>query len=102
MGVAHPPGYPLFAVLGRIFMSVFRFFGCTNGPWSVNVLNALLTTVATLALCAATWRVMHAKNWFWGFIVAWAYAFRFMTPTCVVLFHRRSVGHFLLSTVTLS
>ncbi|HXT01080.1 MAG TPA: DUF2723 domain-containing protein [Elusimicrobiota bacterium] len=43
LGVAHPPGYPLYSVLGRAWISVFPF---GNEAYRLNVLSALAAAAA--------------------------------------------------------
>ena len=47
LGVAHPPGYPLFVLLAKLFLTVFPF---GEVAWRVNVLTALLGGVAVSLL----------------------------------------------------
>ncbi|MBN3276043.1 TM260 protein, partial [Polyodon spathula] len=48
LGVAHPPGYPLFTLLARLALDLLPF-----GPpaYRVNLLNGLLGAVASASLC---------------------------------------------------
>ncbi|MBI3565487.1 MAG: DUF2723 domain-containing protein, partial [Elusimicrobia bacterium] len=53
LGVAHPPGYPLYAVLGRAWLAAFPF---GNAAYRLNVLSALAAAAAVAALFAAVRR----------------------------------------------
>ena len=57
LGVAHPPGYPLHTLLGRLMTWIP--FGSI--PWRVNLLSALLAA-ATLALVSAIVRHLTGRR----------------------------------------
>ena len=46
LGVAHPPGYPLLTLLGRIWLCICPL----SVPFSLNLLNAILASAANYAL----------------------------------------------------
>ena len=51
LGVAHPPGYPLYTLLGKIF----TWLPVRTVAWRVNLLTAVLGAVAATLLARATW-----------------------------------------------
>jgi hypothetical protein len=53
LGVAHPPGYPLFTLLGKLF----TFIPAGSIAWRVNLLSAVLGAVAAAVLTRATWKL---------------------------------------------
>ncbi|MFI5347580.1 MAG: protein O-mannosyl-transferase family [Elusimicrobiota bacterium] len=53
LGVAHPPGYPLYSVLGHAWMSVFPW---ANSAYRLNVLSALAGAIAVSILFASVKR----------------------------------------------
>ena len=53
LGVAHPPGYPLFTLLGK----VFTWLPTGSIAWRVNLLTAVLGALAGAVLMRATWRL---------------------------------------------
>jgi hypothetical protein len=69
LGVAHPPGFPLFALLGKLF--TLLPFGAI--AWRVNLMSAVCDSAAAFLLCRA------ASRWtgsIWsGVIAAGAFAF---------------------------
>ena len=52
-GVPHPPGYPVFALLARLFATL-PFGPCI--AWRVNLLSAMSTAAAAALLCATAQR----------------------------------------------
>ena len=52
LGVAHPPGYPLYTLLGKIF----TWLPTGTVAWRVNLLTAVLGALAATVLARATWR----------------------------------------------
>ena len=52
LGVAHPPGYPLYTLLGKIF----TWLPTGTVAWRVNLLTALLGALAAAMLARATWK----------------------------------------------
>jgi len=53
LGVAHPPGYPLFTLLGK----VFTWLPTGSIAWRVNLLTAVLGALAATVLMRATWKL---------------------------------------------
>jgi hypothetical protein len=53
LGVAHPPGYPLFTLLGKLF----TLLPVGSIAWRVNLLTAVLGAVAAAVLVRATWKL---------------------------------------------
>lgn len=47
LGVAHPPGYPLFTILSKIMMTIIPF---RSPAWRVNLLNAVFSAAASCFL----------------------------------------------------
>lgn len=47
LGIAHPPGYAFYTVLGKLFQIIIPF---GEIPWRMHLLSAVTTTVAALAL----------------------------------------------------
>jgi hypothetical protein len=56
LGVAHPPGYPLFTLLGKLFTLV----PAGSVAWRVNLLTAVLGAIAAAVLTRATWRLTRS------------------------------------------
>ncbi|KAJ8341621.1 hypothetical protein SKAU_G00339120 [Synaphobranchus kaupii] len=54
LGVAHPPGYPLFTLLSRVALVLLPF---QSSAYSVNLLSGLLGALASGALCFTVCRV---------------------------------------------
>ena len=52
LGVAHPPGYPLYTLLGKIF----TWLPAGTVAWRVNLLTAVLGALAATVLARATWK----------------------------------------------
>ena len=53
LGVAHPPGYPTFTLLGKLF--TLLPFGSV--AWRVSLLTAVMAAGAATLLMRATWRL---------------------------------------------
>jgi len=53
-GVPHPPGFPVFAILARLFAAL-PFGPCV--AWRVNLLSAVSTAAAAGVLCAVAQRL---------------------------------------------
>ncbi len=69
-GVAHPPGYPLFVLLGGAWLHVLPF---GDVAWRVNVLSALAMAAAAGVLAAVVARASGSRVAAVG--AAWAFAF---------------------------
>jgi Protein of unknown function (DUF2723) len=69
MGVAHPPGYPLFTMLAKLF--TFIPFGTV--AWRVNLLSAVCDAGAAVMILLAVRR--WARNDWAGFLAAGLFAF---------------------------
>jgi dolichyl-phosphate-mannose-protein mannosyltransferase len=69
MGVAHPPGYPLFTMLAKLF----TFFPFGTVAWRVNLLSAVCDTGAAVMILLAVRR--WALNHWAGFLAAGLFAF---------------------------
>ena len=54
LGIQHPPGYPLPALLGRVAVLAWPLGGAA---WRVNQLSSLLACVAALLAAALAWRL---------------------------------------------
>eukprot|EP00741_Cyanophora_paradoxa_P014061 tig00020734_g13573.t1 len=79
LGIAHPPGYPTFVMLGRLFIELFRPFGSV--AWRMNLMSAVLgaSSSAGLLAAAATWTQNHPAALLgalmWAFSpLAWLYS----------------------------
>lgn len=59
LGVAHPPGYPLYSVLGRFWLAVFPW---GNAAYRLNVLSAL----AAAGAAALLFVLVRRRAGFWG------------------------------------
>eukprot|EP00004_Rigifila_ramosa_P007806 TRINITY_DN18996_c0_g1_i1.p1 TRINITY_DN18996_c0_g1~~TRINITY_DN18996_c0_g1_i1.p1 ORF type:complete len:706 (-),score=171.02 TRINITY_DN18996_c0_g1_i1:14-2131(-) len=77
LGVAHPPGYPLFTILGNLFSRLP--FG--NIAWRINLGNAFCASTASAFLYLAVLRLTHdawaafAAAGLWSFApLVWLYA----------------------------
>lgn len=57
LGVAHPPGYPLFTILG--WLSSLQPWGSI--AWRVNALTATLGAGSAAVLCSAIWRLTASR-----------------------------------------
>ena len=53
LGVAHPPGYPLYTLLGH----VITWLPVGSIAWRVNLLSAILDAIAAGLLFRLTWRM---------------------------------------------
>ena len=71
LGVAHPPGYPLYALLGRLWLAVMPF---GDAAWRLNLLSALAGALAASLLARACERHGRAAAWAGGL------AFAFCAP----------------------
>ena len=62
LGVAHPPGYPLFTLLGKLFIVAIPW---ANPAWRMNLLNALLSAAAggLLQLTVLRYSTYTANVW---------------------------------------
>lgn len=58
LGLAHPPGYPTFTILGHLF--TWLPFG--DPAYRVNLMSALLDAVAVFVLCLAIGRLIEAAR----------------------------------------
>jgi len=56
LGVAHPPGYPLFTLLGKLFTLI----PAGSIAWRVNLLTAVLAAIAAAILARATWKLTRS------------------------------------------
>jgi hypothetical protein len=56
LGVAHPPGYPLFTLLGKLFTLI----PAGSVAWRVNLLTAVLGAIAAAILARATWKLTRS------------------------------------------
>lgn len=54
LGIAHPPGYPLYTLLGHMWI---RLWGFADPAWSMNLLSAITQALACGVLTAATWKL---------------------------------------------
>eukprot|EP00741_Cyanophora_paradoxa_P014020 tig00020725_g13533.t1 len=81
LGIAHPPGYPTFVMLGRLFIELFRPFGSV--AWRMNLMSAVrllgASSSAGLLAAAATWTQNHPAALLgalmWAFSsLAWLYS----------------------------
>lgn len=68
-GVIHPPGYPLYEVLGRLFLHVLG----GSPAWRLNVLSAACDAGAAGVLCAAVMR--WSRSWAGGAVAGALFAF---------------------------
>src|SRR5688572_13338577 len=68
-GVAHPPGYPLFTILAKLF--TFIPFGTVG--WRINLLSALCSTLAAVVLLLAVRK--WTKNQWAALLAAGLFAF---------------------------
>jgi hypothetical protein len=74
LGVAHPPGYPLYVLAGRAWMQLLPLGGVA---WRLNLLSAVCAAGAAAALALALRRLAGSR---WG-ALAGAWAFAFAAPT---------------------
>ena len=56
MQIPHPPGAPLFVMLGRLFIVAYQALGGTNPPLGVNIMSALSSGFTILFLF---WSITH-------------------------------------------
>jgi hypothetical protein len=56
LGVAHPPGYPLFTLLGKLFTLI----PAGSVAWRVNLMTAVLGAVAAAVLVRAAWKLTRS------------------------------------------
>ena len=56
--VPHPPGYPIYIILGKIFQVLFQF---SDPAWAVGLLSALTGGAAASLLCMIVYRY-ETKN----------------------------------------
>lgn len=77
LGVAHPPGYPLYTLLGKLF----TFVPHGSIAWRVNLLSAVCDAGATVLLFAAVrrwsgdrWAALFAAGLFAFSPLVWGYA----------------------------
>jgi hypothetical protein len=59
LGFAHPTGYPLFPILGRLWIAIFPFGSIA---WRINVLCALFAAGSIPLLYATAQRVLRARS----------------------------------------
>ncbi|MFA5043312.1 MAG: DUF2723 domain-containing protein, partial [Kiritimatiellia bacterium] len=60
LGVPHPPGYPLWTILGWIFCKIFffvKYWGHPNPAWAVNCMSGFFG-----ALCCATVTILISRS----------------------------------------
>jgi len=69
LGVAHPTGYPLYILLGKLF----TLLPLGNVAWRVNVASAVCATAAVLVVYAILLRL--TSRWLPAFLAALAFAF---------------------------
>lgn len=53
LGIAHPPGYPLFSLLGHLFSE----FPTNNVAWNLNLLSAFLTALSLALFSVLLWKL---------------------------------------------
>src|SRR5439155_14859290 len=77
LGVAHPPGYPLFTMLAKLFTAIP--FGTIG--WRVNMLSAVCDSAAAVTILLAVhrwtrnqWAGLLAAGWFAFSPLVWRYA----------------------------
>lgn len=59
LGIAHPPGYPLYTLLGHVWI---RAWGFADPAWAMNLLSAITQALASGVLTAATWRLTRDRT----------------------------------------
>jgi len=69
LSVIHPPGYPLYCILGKIF----SFIPIGDIAWRINVMSGLFTALAALFLYLIIYSLI-GRN-FWAVSGAWLFAF---------------------------
>ena len=69
LAVAHPTGYPLYVLLGKLF----ALLPLSNVAWRVNLASAVFATAAVLVLYALLVRL--TAHWLPAFLAALAFAF---------------------------
>jgi hypothetical protein len=69
LGVAHPPGYPLYTMLGKLFSA----FPVGALAWRLNLMTALFGAVAATVLTRATWTL--TRNFGAGLMAGGLFAF---------------------------
>lgn len=70
LGLAHPPGYPLFTMLARFFINILPF---GMKAWRVNMCSVVCGSTAAGFLCATTHRLTQ-KLWP-GIVCSFGFAF---------------------------
>jgi len=60
LGITHPPGYPLFVLLGRVFILLF---GWINGPaFAVNLISVISSILCCLMIYEITVKISERKS----------------------------------------
>ncbi|MDR0515701.1 MAG: DUF2723 domain-containing protein [Fibromonadaceae bacterium] len=68
LGIPHPPGNPLFVLLGRVFVLLF---GWINGPaFAVNLISAISSVLCCLLIFEITMKILPKEHKIFGFFAA--------------------------------
>jgi hypothetical protein len=68
LGIPHPPGNPLFVLLGRVFILLF---GWINGPaFAVNLISAVSSILCCLLIFEITAKILPKERKVFGFFAA--------------------------------
>lgn len=90
-GVAHPPGYPLYTMLAK----VFTFLPLGTVAWRVNLLSAICGSAAAVVILLAVRR--WTKNTWAGLLAAGLFAFSPLVWRYAVVAEVFSLNHLLLA-----
>ena len=63
LGIVHPPGYPLYILIGNVFISLIPI---NNVAYKLNVLSAIFASATVLLLYEVVYRITHQK------IISWS------------------------------
>lgn len=92
-GVAHPPGYPLYIVLAKLF----TFLPLGSVAWRVNLLSAICGSGASVMILLAVRR--WTRNDWAGFLAAGLFAFSPLVWRYAIVAEVFSLNHLLVATL---
>lgn len=92
-GVAHPPGYPLYTILAKLF--TFLPFGAV--AWRVNLLSAICGSAASVMILLAVRR--WTRNDWAGLLAAGLFAFSPLVWRYAIVAEVFSLNHLLVATL---
>jgi len=110
LGIVHPPGYPLYILIGKVFISLIPI---NNVAYELNILSAIFASATVLLLYKIVYSITHHKivswsasaffsftNYFWQMaLVTEVYTLHtFFLALCVLLIiaHLRSFSYWKL------